>query len=79
MGAAKIIISKELVVSILSSGNEYPAFFCDSGLPVGCVFMGAGTDQFGNLLLRFEGPGLPGCDAGEKPQEIIPTYSVKST
>jgi hypothetical protein len=74
MGAVSITISKDLLLELLSEKAIINSCVCTSGLPPGCVFKGAGTNKDNDLIICFEGPNLPFCQWGGKPEHFTPVY-----
>lgn len=79
MGAVKVIVSRELVVKLATTGKTIGPATCETGLPEGCRLSGAGIDQNGDLLIRFSGDSLPECSPGDKPELFTPVYLAGTT
>lgn len=75
MGKVKVLISKELVESFVRQGQAIGPAECTAGLSGEYSFSGSGVDKFGDLLIVFEGEGLPYCGPGEKPELFTPVYT----
>ena len=68
--------SRELVTRFLTVGNEISRAECVEGLPDGAVLTGAGIDQYGELVLRFEHPSFPECAEGAQADKIMAIFKA---